>query len=321
MIDIVLKIYDSAIKELAWTERFGGLVKPIVIEEPLYEGGVTRKRFPISCDTTARQCYENERYLDLVPDEKFKSVSYWEQVGDTRIRPLRDVRNKWEFTASVDFVTWLNLPKLGFEGCNDVSKFVGDAFRAIMQVKDNRITSPFRIDKISIEPILQTQHGESVFQQYSYEDKRQLMLYPYGAFAIRFEVKWLAAMDCFLPVELLDPIDCQFPGSNPNVPFNCPPVQIFDGNGVLIAEVQSGGSYTFEEASTIQLLINGQLWDNLIANEDVPVVNTDGDPLGSKVGNEWVIDDTLIELFTDGDLQFSGFVPTKGTSTINIDLV
>ena len=321
MIDIVLKIYDSAIKDLAWTERFGGLVKPVVIEEPLYEGGISRKRFPISCDTTARQCYENERYLDFVPDDKFKSVSYWEQVGDTRIRPLRDVRNKWEFTASVDFVTWLNLPKLGFDGCNDVSKFVGDAFRAIMQVKDNRITSPFRIDKISIEPILQTQHGESVFQKYSYEDKRQLMLYPYGAFAIRFELNWLAAMDCFLPVELGEPIDCQFPGSNPNVPFECPPVQIFDGNGVLIAEVQSGGSYTFEEASTIQLLINGQLWDNLIANEDVPVVNTDGDPLGSKVGNEWVIDDTEIELYTDGDLQFSGFVPTKGTSIINIDLV
>lgn len=305
-----------------WVHRYGGLVRPIEVELRGEDDILPlRRRFPISCDVTARQCYENERYLDFVPDDKFKSITYFEQVGDTRIEPHRELRNKWHFTADVNFVAWLNLPALGFDTCDNVHLFVADAFRAILSEPIKNINEPNRISQISIQPVGQTQHGASVFSGYSYEDKKALMLFPYGAFAIRFQVSWIAGMECFLPVQLGDPIDCEFPGSVPSVPFECPPVRIFDANGALVAEVQSGDSFTFEEASTIQLLINGQLWDNLISNEDIPVVNSDNDPLGSKVNNQWLIPDTEIELYVDGVLQFSDSVPTLGTQTINIDLV
>lgn len=321
MIENILKLYDSAIMDLTWSHRFGGLVRPVDVELRGEDDRVLRRRFPISCDVTARQCYERERYLDLVPDDKFKSITYWEQVTDTRIEPHPQVRNQWYFSTEVQFVAWLNLPALGFNSCDAVHLFAADAFRAILSEPRTKINDPYKITNVKINPFGQTQHGATVFSGYSYEDKKPLMMYPYGAFAIRFQISWLAGMECFLPVQIGTPIDCEFPGSVPSVPFDCPPVQIFDGNNVLIAEVPSGGSFTFEEAATIQVLINGQLWDNLINNTDIPVVNSDGDQLGSKVSNEWLIPDTQIELYVDGDLQFSGFVPTLGTQTINIDLV
>lgn len=99
------------------------------------------------------------------------------------------------------------------------------------------------------------------------------------------------------------------------------PVKIFDGEGNVIAEIGSGGTFICAGISSITITVNGELWEVVGADTDIAVVNSESDPLGSKIGNEWVIPDTEIQLFVDGDLQFSDSVPTGGNEVINIDLV
>jgi hypothetical protein len=88
--------------------------------------------------------------------------------------------------------------------------------------------------------------------------------------------------DCMIPMGSITPF--------PN-PLNCEPVIVTDnGNQITL---DAGDTYTCSGggAGEVDILINGSTWGTFTApdTEDIPVKNTAGTNLGSKVGANWQI--------------------------------
>lgn len=88
--------------------------------------------------------------------------------------------------------------------------------------------------------------------------------------------------DCMIPMGVITPF--------PN-PLNCEPVIVTDnGNQITL---DAGDTYTCSGggAGEVDVLINGSTWGTFTApdTEDIPVKNTAGTNLGSKVGANWQI--------------------------------
>lgn len=95
--------------------------------------------------------------------------------------------------------------------------------------------------------------------------------------------------DCMIPMGVITPF--------PN-PLNCEPVIVTDnGNEITL---DAGDTYTCSGGGAgdkVDILINGLVWDTLIAptTEDIPVKNTAGTNLGSKVGANWEVADITLK--------------------------
>jgi hypothetical protein len=93
--------------------------------------------------------------------------------------------------------------------------------------------------------------------------------------------------DCMIPMGVITPF--------PN-PLNCEPVIVTD-NGSQIT-LDAGDTYTCSGggAGEVDILINGSVWGSFTApdTENIPVKNTAGTNLGSKVGANWQIGDITL---------------------------
>lgn len=90
--------------------------------------------------------------------------------------------------------------------------------------------------------------------------------------------------DCMIPMGVITPF--------PN-PLNCEPVIVTDnGNEITL---DAGDTYTCSGggAGEVDILINGSAWGTFTSpdTEDIPVKNTAGTNLGSKVGANWEVAD------------------------------
>jgi len=93
--------------------------------------------------------------------------------------------------------------------------------------------------------------------------------------------------DCMIPMGSITPF--------PN-PLNCEPVIVTDnGNQITL---DAGDTYTCSGggAGEVDILINGSTWGTFTVpdTEDIPVKNTAGTNLGSKVGANWQIADITL---------------------------
>ena len=59
---------------LPFVERYGGIAHPMTHTF----GGDAIKTFPVSMALTGAQCFDQGKYANLVPDDRYKSVSYFE---------------------------------------------------------------------------------------------------------------------------------------------------------------------------------------------------------------------------------------------------
>lgn len=94
--------------------------------------------------------------------------------------------------------------------------------------------------------------------------------------------------DCMIPMGVITPF--------PN-PLNCEPVIVTDnGNEITL---DAGDTYTCSGggAGEVDVLINGSAWGTFTApnTEDIPVKNTAGTNLGSKVGLNWEVADITLK--------------------------
>ena len=106
--------------------------------------------------------------------------------------------------------------------------------------------------------------------------------------------------DCMIPMGVITPF--------PN-PLNCEPVIVTDnGNQITL---DAGDTYTCSGggAGEVDILINGSAWGSFTVpdTENIPVKNTAGTNLGSKVGVNWEIADiTLTQPNGNIDINASG---------------
>ncbi len=206
MIHEVIESLRHKITAYSFIDRYGGLVR-IAKKAFTNDDGVYYKVFPISCDVTNEQCWDDDRYKDLVPDDRFKSISYFESAGNVTVK--KDFfagRNTYKIIAPVDFVCWLNLPKLGINDCHN-SMF------ELMMIKlfntehkpniDHLIIANFSIDIKGV-----SSRDEKIFSKYSHGDKYGLLLYPFDFFKISLEISFHLDPNCIQMFDPLPELEC-----------------------------------------------------------------------------------------------------------------
>ena len=89
MLKLAIDCINPTVIALNFIERYGGLVYTAVKKEevtgdlgiPVFK----EERFPVACGVTGRECWEHGKYQWLVPNFRYKSVAWWEELEGMKI--------------------------------------------------------------------------------------------------------------------------------------------------------------------------------------------------------------------------------------------
>ena len=190
-------IFVLLLNDLPFKDRLVGETYPL--KRKLGSPSVT-KIYPVAINTPTT-C-DNSRYIDLVPDTtptRKKSIIYCEKLNTTVLD--RDTRyffieERWRL------VCWMNM-KIINKNYTTVYPFLQTVLKRIPAEYGNYgkwIDVYF--DYISQVP------DSDIFSKYTYDEpEKQFMIYPFGAFALDFAVRYRMAQSCLIDVTL-DPDLC-----------------------------------------------------------------------------------------------------------------
>lgn len=181
----ILKGYGQT---LPFAGKIGGLVKPVTFVVQGDKGPV-KKTIPVDCGVTHANCLKG-RYTDLMPDSKYKSVSYFEDGG---IRKLEDNVRDFTFESTLKWIWWINLQKAGKTGCSNTAL----AMATILNTLPTRTINSGIYSRILITAEGEDAKNPQIFSKYTYdEEKTQFLMYPYDYFALNISVKFSISKSC-----------------------------------------------------------------------------------------------------------------------------
>lgn len=194
MIQVVCSTLKDRLESTEMVERLAGLVTPVS-----YEG----RSYPIASDVDGAECFETGRYKDLIPNDKFKSVIYFEDRGGFRFLGFTQKYNMTEWEGTVRLVAWLNLAKLGITDPAVTDRVLFTIADKLLEEKGfHQITATGWGDnaKLRVSIVGTAQRDSRIFSPYSYSEMPKLLVYPYDFFAIDLRVTVMVGRSCFTSV-------------------------------------------------------------------------------------------------------------------------
>ncbi len=317
----IAALLKDRISEYTYVDRLAGMVRTVKYER---NGSVVI--IPVATDSEADLACDDSQVQDMVPDERYGCMVYFEDRGVTRTQSrTRGV----SFVCRLRLVCWVNAQKFGNDpeaASKILSQFVGTMEHGPYN------SGPFVGARHRVEGIPQSGHG--IFSAYTYpESARQYLMPPFDAFAIDIATEVRIKPGCQDEVESDDEA-CWTPSTtkrrrNPSE-FTCEeltdpatglqqeqrnecllPTYDFDDLDVranvtspqqvqLIAWLcDSGGG----PCAAFVITINGEAYlvveEPCGGAEDIEVVNTGDRTVGSLSGGKWVIPATVVQLKTE----------------------
>lgn len=200
MIRYIGNILKDQIEDLAFVDKIAGVVKPLRYKNK--EGII--QTFPVDCQISLNDCNKNKRYLDLVPDNSKKSVIYFEDVG---LRPVSQNGTILKMNAQLNLIGWLNLQKLGVNGCSYSAMAIGAILKKLSIPQFNVVDNP-KLQYVSIKFLGQQPQSVNPFEKYSYDDTvNQFLMYPYDYFMLSFEIDFQFDTRC-VNLETFEETNC-----------------------------------------------------------------------------------------------------------------
>jgi len=182
---IIDEILTPRITALDWVDRYGGIVKTVNLEIT-GKNGLEVRRYPVACDVTERDCSNDAIQQDLVPNDNYKSVVYWEEVtpmANSGFTGTKDFYTK-KFKGVARIVVWLNLAKLGIDNCKDGFLTIPSLEEALT-IKGKNLPTPYDGFQFWVQPLkMVKQDINTVFGKYDYNKLKNFYLYPYDFYAI-----------------------------------------------------------------------------------------------------------------------------------------
>lgn len=200
--NLILARIDAA--SLAWVDVYAGLSRPVEFTK-----NATKLTLPVACSVNDEQACDIERVSALVPDEKYRSLMFFEgaTMPDRSIK--RGVGSKYK--SRLRLIVWLNCDKLG-GGCN-----CGDqAYQSIVAAVESRS----RYDTGTLRAVRHqvvggVTRGKDIFSKYTFDESRsQYLNVPFDFFALDIETDFLLMPGCEVPLDAED-VSCYTPGSDP----------------------------------------------------------------------------------------------------------
>lgn len=196
MIEDIVTILKGQISTLAFIDKIGGIVKPLIIKK--VTEGTINKTIPVCFNSTKAVCNTSD-YTDYCPNTNYKSVSYFEikDINET------DSNSKYvTYEGQLRFTCWLNLPKINGLSI-PISNIPFEALGVITRQINN--SSPFAFAQITKIDITR---DENIFSPYTYDEaENQYLIYPFDFFALDITVTFRVPYACINNVAI-NPNSC-----------------------------------------------------------------------------------------------------------------
>lgn len=119
MVSVIADVLKANLTNLAWMERFGGLVVQAV--KPTLKQGVDgvqvqtgQQIYPVACTVNMENCWEREQFRYFEPDSKKSAVAFFVDNGGCSLKTIEGPKNQhYKFTFDLKFLCWLNTARLG----------------------------------------------------------------------------------------------------------------------------------------------------------------------------------------------------------------
>lgn len=193
--------------------RIAGIVQAVEKVDPK-----TKQKFvfPVSCDVDGTACWEQGRYFELLPNDLYRAVIYFEQLTDVRFEGYKDEKRRiMIYRTNIRLVGWLNLKKLGSTDCTLTARVVLGIIKALTvnQGEFSRNSGRFVVTDeaytnavVEVEPVAQVRQDKSLFSRYTLKETN--LLYPWDYFAIELACVLYVGRECFDAVEAGTEIVC-----------------------------------------------------------------------------------------------------------------
>lgn len=283
----IAELIRDRISAFAYIDKIAGLVRPITYQRTDGSGKTIYITIPVSVDVTdPLECSESTQ-LELVPNEAYTTIVYFEDRGVT----IGERQGRATRISHIRLVCWVNTAKLNgdltagdriqqaFDGAMNGAPYNSEAFLGIRH----------RVESFPAK-------GPELFSRYTYpEGVRQYLMWPFDAFAIDIATEYMPNPACIVPVDVND-VNCWVPPTthrrrNPK-DFTCE--ELTDPDTGLTAEqlgpdcLDCAGSGPCDPAT---VNINGieVATPASGATANIEVVDQDGNPIGSLVSGQWVV--------------------------------
>lgn len=221
MLEQILEVIRPSIQSAPYVHKFGGLVKTVSKKETDDKGKTVTLKFPVNCAVSHEECWYQNRYLDLVPDDRYSSIFYFEPFSsfkETDTQRIAKARFS-TYRGQVRLVGWLNLAKMGIEDCFGSSRIAHSLVQYINK-RFRNLDSPFKLKRLSFRMIEEESRDKNPFDKYTYNEFKQFLLYPFDYVSLIIEVEAFGNAKCFAEADVGDPLDCfggpVFAGNNAN---------------------------------------------------------------------------------------------------------
>lgn len=179
MIRTIVKQIVPYISALNFADVTAGIVT-VATKNQMSENGTAIKTFPIyeqDCTTCA-----TKDYLSLIPDEKYRSIIYFEELSNTI---TSQTNYEIKISSDIRLIAWFNLKKIGATVSSDtllrlIAQAIPDTLADFSDIENTRITLTGIPNK-----------APTLFSQYSYnEAERQYLLFPFDYGVLNYTVTY-----------------------------------------------------------------------------------------------------------------------------------
>jgi hypothetical protein len=225
MINEIVKPIGEAIADLEFVARYGGIVNVVSRLDQIGETDegvpiVREQRYPVACGVTSLECWENGRYQDLIPNDNFASIVYFEQMDGMRFEKIEEGNARqifYTFSERLRLVAWMNLAKLGIEDCNGGSAISLALIKQLTRTYKD-LSEPFDISRLVITPVAIEPKHQNPFSKYTYNELDAMWMYPYDYLSIIVEFKITVNKNCLPDFTPGESVACPIDTFSPVVP-------------------------------------------------------------------------------------------------------
>jgi hypothetical protein len=237
----IAELLRARIAAFTYVDKLAGLVQTVSYQRA---GGVIR--MPIAANVTDPLNCEEEAIRDLVPDERYRLIVYFEDRGMS----LVDDRNRSVWLSRLRLVAWVNTSKLG--GNPDSTYLVLQAFVTAINAGNPYNNGPYIGVKHKVDGV--PEGGVGLFSRYTYDEAtRQYLFPPFSAFGIDISTIFTVNQECGPDIDTSE-VACWQPSSGGGTPYDppCPVVRSCDTpeegdvltytDGAWVAAASTGGA-------------------------------------------------------------------------------
>lgn len=165
--------------------------------------------FPVTFDVDGKQCWEEGRYFELLPNDLYRAVIYFEQLTGVRFTGYKDEKDQiMIYETDLRLVCWMNLKKFGSVDLTLADRVALGVIKTLTATKGETernagrlavVDASYTNAVVEVVPVQQARQEQTIFSRYTLPDV-SFLLYPFDYFAIDLRCYFHVGRECFTEV-------------------------------------------------------------------------------------------------------------------------